>query len=137
MSVKCLLGIGQYVGRFVCQLSVDQAMTTMLTDTVSSDIGCLLAECQTGLSQLVDQVLTKYWSIYCSIVSTLPHINTIPFFCEHENNQLGQIGHFRFINILAQLRGFWVKIVNFSCFFCSSIPKRDWDTKKTTPNIEV
>ena len=35
------------------------------------------------------------------------------------------------------LRGFRVKIANFSSFFCLSIPKRDLDTKKTTPNIEV
>ena len=26
---------------------------------------------------------------------------------------------------------------NFLSFFCLSIPKRDLDTKKTTPNIEV
>ena len=31
----------------------------------------------------------------------------------------------------------WGKIVNFSSFFCLSIPKRDLDTKKTAPNIEV
>ena len=47
------------------------------------------------------------------------------------------IGHVRYINILAWLRGFRVKIANFSTFFCPSIPKRDLDTKKTTPNIEV
>ena len=47
------------------------------------------------------------------------------------------IGHVRYINILAWLRGFRVKIANFSSFFCLSIPKRDLDTKKTTPNIEV
>ena len=34
-------------------------------------------------------------------------------------------------------RGFQVKIVNFLSFFCLSIPKRDLDTKKTAPNIEV
>ena len=47
------------------------------------------------------------------------------------------IGHVRYINIQAWLRGFRVKIANFSSFFCPSIPKRDLDTKKTTPNIEV
>ena len=31
------------------------------------------------------------------------------------------IGHIRYINILAWLRGFQVKIANFSCFFCPSI----------------
>ena len=41
------------------------------------------------------------------------------------------IGHVRW------LRGSRVKIANFSSFFCLSIPKRDLDTKKTTPNIEV
>ena len=47
------------------------------------------------------------------------------------------IGHVRYINIRAWLRGFRVKIANFSSFLCPSIPKRDLDTKKTTPNIEV
>ena len=47
------------------------------------------------------------------------------------------IGHVRYINIQAWLRGFRVKIANFSSFFCPSIPKRDLGTKKTTPNIEV
>ena len=28
------------------------------------------------------------------------------------------------------------QIANFSTFFCLSIPQRDLDTKKTTPNIE-
>ena len=41
------------------------------------------------------------------------------------------------INIQAWLWGLWVKIAKFSSFFCPSIPKRDLDTKKTTPNIEV
>ena len=47
------------------------------------------------------------------------------------------IGHVRYINILTWLRGFRVKIVNFLSFFCLSIPKRDLDTKKATPNIDV
>ena len=47
------------------------------------------------------------------------------------------IGHVRYINILTWLRGFRAKIVNFLSFFCLSIPKRDLNTKKTTPNIEV
>ena len=47
------------------------------------------------------------------------------------------IGHVRYINILAWLRRFRVKVANFSCFFCPSVPKRDLDTKKATPNIEV
>ena len=47
------------------------------------------------------------------------------------------IGHVRYINIPAWLRGFRVKIAKFSSFLCPSIPKRDLDTKKTTPNIEV
>ena len=54
---------------------------------------------------------------------------------------LGQLeismGHVRYINILTWLRGFRVKIANLSSFFCLSIPKRDLDTKNTTPNIEV
>jgi len=47
------------------------------------------------------------------------------------------IGHVIYINILAWIRGFRVKIANFKSFFCPSIPKRDLDTKKTTPDIEV
>ena len=47
------------------------------------------------------------------------------------------IGHVRYINILTWLRGFRVKNVNFLSFFCLSIPKRDSNTKKTTPNIAV
>ena len=49
----------------------------------------------------------------------------------------GLMGHVRYINILTWLRGFRVKIVNFLSFFCLSIPKRDLDTKKATPNIKV
>ena len=45
-----------------------------------------------------------------------------------------KIGHIRYINILACVRGFQGKIATF---FCLTIPKRDLDTKKTTPNIEV
>ena len=41
------------------------------------------------------------------------------------------------INIRAWLQGFRVKIANFSSFLCPSIAKRDLDTKKTTPNMEV
>ena len=41
------------------------------------------------------------------------------------------------INIRAWLRGFRVKIADFSSFLCPSILKRDLDSKKTTPNIEV
>ena len=52
-------------------------------------------------------------------------------------NQTHLIGHVQYINIQAWLRGFRVKIANFSSFFCSSIPKRDLDTKKTTPNMDV
>ena len=47
------------------------------------------------------------------------------------------IAHVRYINILAWLRGFRVKIVNCFNFFCLSIPKRDLDTKKTTLNMEA
>ena len=46
------------------------------------------------------------------------------------------IGHVRYINIQAWVRGFRIKIANFSSFFCPSIPIRDLDTKETTPNIK-
>ena len=62
----------------------------------------------------------------------VPHNFTIS-----ESKDLNIIGHVRYINIRAWLRGFQVKIANFSSFLCPSIPKRDLDTKKTTPNIEV
>ena len=55
----------------------------------------------------------------------------------HFNISAREIGHVRYINIQAWLRGFQVKITNFSSFFCPPIPKRDLNTKKTTPNIEV
>ena len=39
---------------------------------------------------------------------------------------------------LTWLSGFRVKFVFFCCcFFCLSIPKRDLNSKKTTPNMEV
>ena len=41
------------------------------------------------------------------------------------------------INVPTWFRGFRVKIVNFLSFLCLPIPKRDLETKKTTPNIEV
>ena len=47
------------------------------------------------------------------------------------------IGHVRYINILTWLRGFRVKIANVLSVFRLSIPKRDLDIKKTTPNLEV
>ena len=53
------------------------------------------------------------------------------------NEQVCSIGHVRYINIQAWLRGFRVKIANVSSFFCLSIPTGDLDTKKTTPNIDV
>ena len=52
-------------------------------------------------------------------------------------NKWEEIGHVRYIKIQAWLRGFRVKIANFSSFFCLSIPTGDLDTKKTTPNIDV
>ena len=36
------------------------------------------------------------------------------------------IAHVRYIKILTRLRGFWVKITNFSRFHCLVIPKRAW-----------
>ena len=45
--------------------------------------------------------------------------------------------HVRCINIVTCFRGFRVKIVNFSSFFCLSILKSDLDTKKITPNLNV
>ena len=47
------------------------------------------------------------------------------------------MGYIRYINILTWIRGFWVKITNFLSFFCLTIPKRDLDTKKKPPDIEV
>ena len=50
---------------------------------------------------------------------------------------LSSKGYIRYINILIWLPQFRVKIIDILSFFCPSIPKRDLDTKKTTPNIEV
>ena len=47
------------------------------------------------------------------------------------------ITHVRYINILTWLRGFRVKTAIFLSYFCTSIPKRDLNTKKTTPSIEA
>ena len=47
------------------------------------------------------------------------------------------IGHVRCINIPTWAWSFRVKIVNFSSLFCLSIPKKDLNTKKTSPNLEV
>ena len=47
------------------------------------------------------------------------------------------MGHVRYVNILTLLRGFWVKIVKVLTLFCLPIPKRDLNTKKTTPSTEV
>ena len=57
--------------------------------------------------------------------------------CDAAARRERTIGHVRYINILTWLRGFRVKIVNLLSFLCLSIPKRDLNTKKTTPNIEV
>ena len=46
-------------------------------------------------------------------------------------------GHVRCINILTWPRGFWVKLLNFLSFYRLSLLRRDLNTKKTTPNIEV
>ena len=46
-------------------------------------------------------------------------------------------GHIRYTNILTWPRSFRVKHDIFLSFFWLSIPKRDLDTKKTPPNIEV
>ena len=44
--------------------------------------------------------------------------------------------HVRYIKILTWLRGFRVKIANFSRLHCLAIPRRDLSTKKTKPKIE-
>ena len=70
-----------------------------------------------------------------ALVKMLQHVSTK----DNQRNpcqDLFTIGYVRYINILTWLRGFRVKIAKFSSSFCLSIPKRDLDTKKTTPNIE-
>ena len=47
------------------------------------------------------------------------------------------IAQVRYINIQTWLRGSRVKIVKFLSFFCLAIPKRDPDTKKTTPYMDI
>ena len=71
------------------------------------------------------------------MLSTAPWASlTLPS-CSPNYPSASRIGQVRYINIQARLRGFGVKIANFSSFFCSSIPIRDLDTKETTPNIEI
>ena len=40
------------------------------------------------------------------------------------------IGHVRYINILARLRGFRVKIANFQVSFVSQFPEETWIQRK-------
>ena len=61
--------------------------------------------------------LPGFHGIYLSSACSA-HINVLSF-------DAPPIGHVRYINIQAWLRGFRVKIANFSSFFCPSIPKRD------------
>jgi len=55
----------------------------------------------------------------------------------HARKKPQPIGYVRYINILTSIRAFRVKIAIFLIFLCLSIPKRDLDTKKTLPIIEV
>ena len=54
------------------------------------------------------------------------------FFC----SEASQIAHVQYIKILTWLRGFRVKIANFSRLHCLVILRRDLNTKKTKPKIE-
>ena len=47
-----------------------------------------------------------------------------------------RIAHVQYIEILTRLRGFRVKIANFSRLHSLAIPRGDLSTKKTKPNIE-
>ena len=47
-----------------------------------------------------------------------------------DKSESDPIGHVRYINILTWLRGFRVKIANFSSFFCLSIPQETWIQRK-------
>ena len=82
-------------------------------------------------------ILTDLIALMCDDIS-LAKITTKPRFhnakCKFYHEPIGNV---RYINIQAWLRGFRVKIANFSSFFCPSIPIRDLDTKETTPNIDV
>ena len=90
----------------------------------------------TFLSILADPSSADFW-IKVTDAST-PISFKLPFY---RNGNVPKapntIGHVRYINIQAWLRGFRVKIANFLSFFCLSIPKRDLETKKTTPNTDV
>ena len=50
--------------------------------------------------------------------------------------ELGGIAHVRYIKILTWLRGFRIKIANFSWLRCLAIARTDLSTKKTEPNME-
>ena len=85
-----------------------------------------LEYCAIGKNEML---LLGFHGIYLSTACSA-HINVLSF-------DAPPIGHVRYTNVQVLLRGFRVKIANFSIFFCPSIPKRDLDKKKTTPNIEV
>ena len=86
----------------------------------------------------------KLWSLNANLFFEEPHQLTkfasyvhLHYIWQRTFSFKALIGHVRYINIRVWLRGFQVKIANFSSFLCPSIPKSDLDTKKTTPNIEV
>ena len=58
--------------------------------------------------------------------------------CDNDVKTVLAIAYVRvcYIKISTWLRGFWVKIANFSRLHCLAILRRDLNTKKTKPNIE-
>ena len=66
-------------------------------------------------------------------------------FCEKSFVPITRAGVFKWENVTRLLRSRWQngsqafenEIANFASFFYLSIPKRDLDIKKTTPNVEV
>ena len=88
----------------------------------------------TSIQQLEFERKTLHESRYriLSILSS-KYINT-------EVNCIGcviLIGQVRYPDTLHDSETFREKNAIFSSFFCSSIPKRGSDTKKTTPNIDI
>ena len=126
---------------FTFNLAVDLRPKMALTLDILSD------QMHTLPRNSAEQTLFLFFASFRRSKSALRHLLCEATCSLRTDKQLGNnvtsvdeystIGHVRYINIQAWLRGFRVKIANFSSFFCLSIPTGDLDTKKTTPNIDV
>ena len=105
------------------------------TRALGATISGMRHRCRCAVSRITRiRLFPLFFHNGCSQSSRFPTAGQGERSSGNEIGHVGHVGHVRYINIQAWLRGFRA---NFSSFFCLSIPKRDLDTKKTTPNIEV